>query len=126
MEEGSSKMDEHRCPRRNEGGGAARFPGPDTWRDLDGDLRCSFCGSLHPDRFMERIKAGEKLGPTDKTYKAYLDAPPWAKFYYQHLSEEQRAEFIELVNAKRINIGEPGYLYVTPFFAHLSAPQDRH
>lgn len=38
-------------------------------------LSCSFCGSLHPDRFMELLEQGWILGPTDKSYKAYLARP---------------------------------------------------
>jgi hypothetical protein len=139
-------------------------------------LSCSFCGSLNPDRFMELVREGWIVGPTDKSYKAYLDQPAtdeekrakkerWlasdigqalkraaeaegktpqqvaeeldgtyrtgnpmadssgqkAKFYYQHLSAEQQAEFIELYNARRMNVGYPGRLYVRPFFATSSA-----
>jgi hypothetical protein len=39
-----------------------------------------------------------------------------AKFYYQHLSSEQKDQFIELVNTKRMKIGIPGHFYVLPFF----------
>lgn len=40
-----------------------------------------------------------------------------AKFYYQHLDDAQRDEFIGLVNDKAMRIGYPGYFYVLPFFA---------
>ena len=43
------------------------------------------------------------------------------KFYFQHLSQEGRDRFIELVNAKRINFANPGYLYVMPYFAKALA-----
>ena len=39
-----------------------------------------------------------------------------AKFYFQHFSEAQCRRFIELLNAKKLNIGEPGYFYRRPFF----------
>lgn len=44
---------------------------------------CSFCGSLHPDRFMELVREGWIVGPTDKGYKAYLSRP---------LTDEEKAE----------------------------------
>jgi hypothetical protein len=156
-----------------------RDEGIDTWTtgpgmsgQEAGGPSCSFCGSLHPDRFMELVRDGWIVGPTDKTYKAYLDRPTteaekkaardrWqasvtgqalhraavaegkspeqvveeldrvyetehptansagqvAKFYYQHLSAVQRAEFITLYNEHRMIVGYPGHLYVTPFFA---------
>lgn len=68
------------CPRRVEG--APEFDnGPDRWVAGRGlvhqgqEPSCSFCGSLHPDRFMELVRAGWVVGPTDKSYKAYLHAP---------------------------------------------------
>lgn len=88
-----------RCPRRDEIDQRAEAGTPDHWRS---DRTCSYCGSLHPDDFMRRVSAGETIGTTTKTYKAYLDAP-WAKFYFQHLSVEQRQEFVRLLNAKVIN-----------------------
>lgn len=68
------------CPRRmGEFGPWSREEGQDTWmpgrslgrREAVG-LSCSFCGSLHPDRFMELVREGWIVGPTDKNYKAYL------------------------------------------------------
>jgi hypothetical protein len=169
------------CPRRlSDWGPWERTEGLDRWTTGHGvvgqdqvGLSCSFCGSLHPDRFMELVRDGWIVGPTDKSYKAYLESPlsddekaarrerwmtgdsialalrrggerdgktaeqiqadldiEWehqasgwlhgsqsAKFYYQHLSEAQRDEFIELVNSRQMQIGYPGHLYVTPFFA---------
>lgn len=169
------------CPRRmSDFGPWERTEGLDSWRAgraMGGSesvgLSCSFCGSLHPDRFMELVREGWIVGPTDKSYKAYLESPlsdeekaarrerwttgdsiaqalrrqgqrdgktaeqiqadldiEWernaahwlhgtqtAKFYYQHLSEDQRDEFIELINSRRMQIGYPGRFYVLPFFA---------
>jgi hypothetical protein len=123
-----------RCPRRDESPipdayiPEDRSPDqPDDWRIIDGQLRCTYCGSLHPDTFMERARNGEEVGPTDKSYKAYLDNP-WAKFYFQHLSPEQRRAFIDMLNVKNghadlapegtpaMNIGYPGRFYTEPFF----------
>lgn len=119
------------CPRRDEGAGLLAYnpegsETPDTWdirEQLHNGLRarrCSFCGSLHPDDFMERAKDGWQIGPTDKSYKAYLGSPDGgsheSKFYFQHLSAEQRTEFVQLLNAKTLNIGYPGHFYTLPFF----------
>lgn len=38
------------------------------------------------------------------------------KFYFEHLSEEQRVLFVELLNAKKIKVDVPGYFYRLPFF----------
>jgi hypothetical protein len=76
---------------------------------------------MHPEDFLSKVKEGWIVGPTDKHYKAYLTPPQGVngqvgKFYYQHLSVEQRDEFIELHNDKTMKIGYPGYFYVKPFF----------
>jgi hypothetical protein len=117
------------CPRRQELGPMAKLPaGPDEFivRKLDGNVgminyaepACTWCGSLSGDRFMQMIKDGYTIGPTDKNYKAYVQTGDGfhGKFYYQHLSEEQRAEFIELLNNRTAKLGFPGYFYVLPYF----------
>jgi hypothetical protein len=163
---------EHKCPRRNEAP-YQLAPGPDRWDNRASQAggigpSCSYCGSLDPDTFMEKIREGWYVGPTDKPYKAYLQKPytaedlqriktasdvwktakrvklddgldeeaataaadeHWnqheapgltgttvAKLYYQHLSQAQRDEFIELHNSEAMKIGFPGYLYMLPFF----------
>ena len=93
---------------------------------------------------MARVEAGDvELVPTDKNYKVYVHnkggekfkfshsgrmddlAGKWSctteernetKFYFQHLSEPQMKRFVELLNEKKLNIGEPGYFYRRPFF----------
>lgn len=80
---------------------------------------CSFCGSLGPNDFLNAMRTGAELGPTDKNYKVYVEHDGWhTKFYFQHLSEDQMHEFIDLYNAKprAFKIGYPGYFYVLPFF----------
>lgn len=176
------------CPRRMADLGPwQREEGLDEWRADRGvigqgkvGLSCSFCGSLHPDRFMELVREGWIVGPTDKSYKAYLGKPRtdediaarkaqflaashgiarairdlgakdgktpeqidadleehWttrelpmiadgcgqeAKFSYQHLSDEQRIEFVEMVNAGTMKIGYPGHFYRLPFFCRPAA-----
>ena len=71
------------CPRRmNEIGPWTREEGLDSWTTGHGVIgqdaigpSCNFCGSLHPDRFMELVREGWVVGPTDKNYKAYLHRP---------------------------------------------------
>jgi hypothetical protein len=73
----------HTCPRRLEMYGRyAQQTGTDRWergRGLIGQdatgLSCSFCGSLAPDRFMQLVREGWWVDPTDKAYKAYLAEP---------------------------------------------------
>jgi hypothetical protein len=38
------------------------------------------------------------------------------KFYFQHLTDEQKKRFVELLNDKKIKFDQPGYFYVLPFF----------
>lgn len=160
------------CPRRmSEFGPWEHEPNLDTWRPDAPGPSCSFCGSLHPDRFMALVREGWIVGPTDKNYKAYLSKPAtdeeraehkatWlagfrpdelraaaeergespdqahagleahydahiaptmtgsveVKFYFQHLSEEQRAEFIRLHNGGQMQVGYPGHFYQPPYF----------
>lgn len=177
------------CPRRmSDWGPWERDEGLDRWATDRGGIigqdqigqSCLFCGSLHPDRFMELVRDGWIVGPTDKHYKAYLESPltdeqkaarrerwmkqdavarairelgekdgktperiqadldeQWAeqadgwlhgeqtaKFYYQHLSAEQRAEFITLYNEGRMKVGYPGHFYVLPFFCRTGPRQE--
>lgn len=39
-----------------------------------------------------------------------------AKFHFQHLSQDQKRRFVELLNGKKIRIGEPGRFYRLPYF----------
>lgn len=78
--------EKHTCPRRREDGtdnpnSPLRGSGlnQDTWsrgHGLMGQKRgCSYCGSMHPDDFMQAVRDGKEVGPTDKSYKAYLHEP---------------------------------------------------
>jgi hypothetical protein len=176
------------CPRRMAGYPYAEgMAGPDEWRTDRAGLigqgsvgsSCSYCGSLHPDRFMELVREGWIVGPTDKSYKAYLGRPvtdedrtrikaAWhaepggiaetvramgvkdgktaeqvdadiailwrrqeqatagscgqeAKFYFQHLSDDQKREFVDLLSANAMQVGYPGYFYSPPFFMTYAA-----
>lgn len=121
----------HTCPRRAENGmddPASPFKGAgqnlDTYTSghgLIGQARgCSYCGSMHPDDFMQAMREGKELGVTDKNYKAYVDHQS-GKFYYQHLSTEQQAEFIAMLNRHEITFGYPGFFTVRPYFIGLAA-----
>jgi hypothetical protein len=69
---------------------------------------------------MAQTKDGVEIGPTDKNYKAYVkgaDGQHEGKFYFQHLTDAQKDEFIGLLNARLVNVGYPGHFYVLPFFA---------
>lgn len=100
------------CPRRDEMVGPFKLPEQDEWRDG----RCSFCGSIAPDMFLTVAEMGAELGPTDKDYKVYVEGAEHRKFYFQHLDEAGKRHFVELLNAKKLNIGSPGHFYVLPFF----------
>jgi hypothetical protein len=127
--------EEYWCPRRAEIGGSRTY-GPDK---LDRNTGCSYCGSTHPDVFMEIARGNEagELGPTDKSYKVYVTGTPTPgqrKFYFQHLNEEQMREFVDLYNARPrrqysdedrsftqaegtgMLISYPGYFYASPYF----------
>lgn len=43
------------------------------------------------------------------------------KFYFQHLSEEQKRRFVELLNAKKLRLNYPGRFYRLPYFIQQEA-----
>lgn len=104
------------CPRRWLP--ALDEPKPDAWRE---DQTCSYCGSMHPDEFLRRVEAGEEITPTDKNYKAYTVRT--AKFYFQHFTDEQKRQFIDLLNQTRVKFAAPGHFYVLPYFI-CTGPKD--
>lgn len=119
------------CPRQtNEATLSSQRQHQSHWRD---DGTCSYCGSLSPDQFFEAISKNAELGPTDKDYKVYVSLPThWpyprprgsAKFYFQHLNELERTRFVELLNARSLQIGYPGYFYRLPFFVTVLAQKE--
>lgn len=101
--------EKHLCPRRSEIGQRGNRDGaaPDTWTRSRGAARCSYCGSLHPDTFMEWAATGGRLDPSTKNYKVYIASPDGqdsAKFYWPHLSDEQKGAFIALFNERRLTM----------------------
>jgi hypothetical protein len=125
-------LEKHTCPRRHEDGTATEdSPLVGSGENLDayssghgiiGQGRgCTYCGSMHPDDFMDAMREGATLGVTDKNYKAYVkgyknNGDNGGKFYFQHLSREQKIEFVGLLNDKKINFGYPGRFTVLPYF----------
>lgn len=87
----------------------------DMWLPRDGVDRCSYCGSLSPEEFFKRVGDGQKVCPTDKSYKAYIGTDS-AKFYFQHLTREDQQLFIDHINSGRMQLDAPGYFYIRPFF----------
>ena len=113
------KGTEFMCGRRTEGYPSRTFPGPDYWR-MDGT--CNYCGSLSPTQLFKAIDDECEIGPTDKSYKVYIEggkAPKVhgaRKFYFQHLSVDEKKKFIDLLNGGKIKLGYPGHFYVRPYF----------
>lgn len=74
------KGEGHYCPRRRESHLSSQFPGPDTWTSRAGLVGqpsgCSYCGSMNPDDFMEAVRSGLEIEPTDKSYKLYVNGIP--------------------------------------------------
>lgn len=70
-----------KCERRHESA-ACLSDDEDYWFP---DNTCSFCGSLNPDVLMARIEVGDvELGPTDKSYKVYVENKGGEKFPQVH------------------------------------------
>jgi hypothetical protein len=60
---------------------------------------------------------GDELDASDQRHwKWETKVQMQAKFYFQHLSPEQRVRFIELLNAKKLKLDFPGHFYRLPFF----------
>ena len=63
---------------------------------------CSYCGSLLPEEFFRAIELGCEIGPTDKTYKAYVTVPN---------ADVGRPQITSTAN---FNPQSEGYVQVTP------------
>jgi hypothetical protein len=97
---------------------------------------CTYCGSLSPEAFLDAVKAGAEIGPTDKSYKLYVEKRgEWGgKFYTPHfeLDQPRAQEFYDLWLAGRVTWGYPGHPYVrlylpgvTPAAATAAAEPDQ-
>lgn len=105
------------CPRRNEAPYMITAPSNDNFNSG----RCSYCGSAEPGVLLDRLNKSEVvITPTDKNYKIYMNSKDGEeverKFYFQHFNDEQKRQFVNLLNEKKIEFAEPGYFYVKPFF----------
>lgn len=115
------------CPMRTADGAGpgSPFHAPeegDQFRQLNGgSATCTYCGSISESDLFKAIEEQREITPTDKNYKVYVG--PSGKFYFQHLSHEGQLHFINLVNEKKVKFGEPGYLYVLPYFMKLKSPE---
>jgi hypothetical protein len=135
---------EHLCPRRRES--HLQWPGPDMWHggqccsycgSLNPDVFMARLEAgtieLGPTDKNYKVyvenRGGEPFATVHRQCPPgqHCDGPDvcdhWvreerghAKFYFEHLSEEQRRRFIELLNERKPVIGYPGHFYVLPFF----------
>jgi hypothetical protein len=85
------KVERHRCPRRDESVAGLDKGNLDGWEERQPGLRfCSFCGSLHPESFIDLIKQYGRsiLESSIKNYKIYLNVNGNTyKYYRQHDTE---------------------------------------
>ncbi len=111
-------LDAFVCPRRREDGTDGeqfRLDRHDQWTRRGDRYACNYCGSMHPEEFLQAAREGVELGPTDKNYTVYV-GPSSRKFYFQHFSRAERLEFLQLLNRGALNLSYPGHFYVLPFF----------
>lgn len=111
------------CPRRRESSihVGENLDSYEKGHGVIGQKRgCTYCGSMHPDDFMDAVREGKEIGPTDKSYKFYVDDHA-GKFYTSHLSPEQGHEFWQLHKEGKVNWGYPGHPYVP---LYLPGPSD--
>lgn len=115
----------HTCPRRIENGMDREGPLVGSGPNLDnydqernGYHTCSYCGSVEPGEFMQAVRDGVEVGPTDKSYKVYVGNHD-GKFNPVHMTPEQGDEFRRLYVAGRVNVGYPGHFY-TPLYIPMT------
>lgn len=99
----------------------------DHWRTGGGlvtqgavGVSCSYCGSLHPDVLMDKLRAGWTLEGTDKSYKWYLadlDGRTVAKFYTVHLHRAACEELLRALGDETIKHS----LYIRPWLPALAS-----
>lgn len=106
----------HTCGRRYDAFSVGRgVKHADFWiNDSLMGITCCYCGSISPEEFFKLVQEGKEVTPTDKGYKAYIDGDK--KFYFQHLTLEDRQTFIDLYNSKKMRLAHPGHFYTRPFF----------
>lgn len=108
------KLERQTCGRRMmDFGGWERTENIDHWRVMkNGDKTCSFCGSLHPDDVIKKIKQHGfgVVGFSDKGYKWYVGCnstirlPDYQdggfKYYRQHDTDDFIKTYNELATLK--------------------------
>jgi hypothetical protein len=117
-----------KCPRRVEG--PLLDDTDDKYREDD---TCSYCGSLNPETFMARLEAGDmEVGPTDKSYKVYLENRGGANFKMSHRQDCDCVFERGLSGAETLAKVEACPHWVTGershskfYFQHLSSEQQR-
>lgn len=57
----------------------------------------------------------ERHGPKECTHWVTRETSQ-AKFYFQHLNEQQKSRFLELLNTQKLKYGHPGHFYILPYF----------
>lgn len=115
------------CPRRAENGmddENSPFVLAGKNKDTYNSNGCSYCGSMSGDEFMTLARAGVELIPTDKSYKVYVrqEGKSQQKFYFPHLTVDQRKEFVVLLGQKKLKLAYPGRFYTLPFFVQMVKP----
>lgn len=133
------------CPRRGPFGLTLSDPDGDKWREDDscsycgslnpdvfmarveaGDVELVPTGKsykVYLESVGEAFRQTYRDCPMDSAPHMPAVCPHWvtrrvehAKFYFEHLSDEQRRRFVELLNERKLKIGYPGHFYVLPFF----------
>lgn len=77
-------------------------PFPDYWRkDVHNNRTCSFCGSIHPDDYINAIKEhGFGISErTTKSYKVYVNIPGAEMYKYYRYHDNQYGSFVDKYNA---------------------------
>lgn len=136
-----------RCPRRSEAPYQI-VPGPDRWLPGASLARgigpcCSYCGSLQPEVFLGKLREGWIVGPTDKSYKAYVlqpytpeelkqrktSSPEWRTARRQALdtglSEAEATAAADQYWSRYHELGEKGRMVAKFYYQHLADGQ-RH
>jgi len=101
------------CARKSNDFALDYYVEDDTWIPRNGNLFCSYCGSLSSDDFIKLVEQKVELTPTDKSDKVYVGVN---KFYFQHLVDEDKAKFLVMLNACTLKIAYSHYFYVLPYF----------
>lgn len=90
--------------RMSQSGGDGSRPDGDDW--IKGDEPAAIAiaereGGYNPEQWVKVTPRGPKR---------------FGKFYFPHLSEDEQNRFIDLLNAKKVSLAEPGHFYVLPYF----------